>query len=454
MMKGLRSLRFRALALGAVFLSTLGAFAQPKETIVVIHGSVGKGHTTAAEVAADLARKRNPNAEVILIDLLDFVPEKERELMLRIYDALTQGRPDLYDDSFFDWLDQGRHVASIGDLPLTSNYRPQKVLEKLKSLKPDMVLTTFPSAAQVMAKLRGQGHFTDIPVGWVHTDLVDETGFARFALELDMAFVGAPEIRDSWIRRGVPADRVTASGMPISDTVRHQQPEEAIEAIRQKYGIKKNVRTVLISSGSNGVGDYPLMVKQLAAQFPNEELQIISVSGRHPTHFSNLAALKLPDNVNLVNVKGLIPPADLLGMMQMADGVIGKTGGLTPMELFIRSTASKDGKALVLLDVNGGQERPNADYFRAKGLAVITKDEGAVGKEMASLLSDAERLNHMVEAQREFVKNIKPDLVADWMTSKPSAKPRLNVELSHVGDYPAPQGLVWDCLRVMRWSLR
>lgn len=434
---------FLALSVG---LATFSAYAGPK--ILLIHGSVGMGHTAAANgIAADIKLK-NPNAEVIIKDLRDFMDPAMKKIGNDVYDVLTKYTPQFYDETFRDYMDSGARVLSIGDMSLTDQFHPEKVLKYVDEVVPDVIISTFPSATEVLVRLRDKGQLTNTPIGWVHTDLVDETYFARMPLQIDMAFVATPRLEKSWVKRGVPDDRVIASGMPLNPEVLKAPDPVAVAAFRAEKGLKTDTKTILILGGSNGVGDYKLMVEKIVAEFPNQPLQIVAVCGRSKQNFKALAGIKQAmAKVGVeITIEELVKQPVLFKYMESSDVIVSKTGGLTPMELFYKR------KPLVLLDINGGQERYNANDFSDTGLATVTRDQREVGREVKALLSDPALAQGQIQKQIEFSQTNQPGKIADWALSKPTAKEALNksVYLDMSPDYPRPKGLFWDCRRVFK----
>ncbi|MCM0606420.1 MAG: hypothetical protein KA715_10050 [Xanthomonadaceae bacterium] len=439
-------MRLRRSSILLLLFTTLSWAGGPKR-ILLIHGSVGMGHTAAAKgIAADLLT-RDSTITIDIKDLRDFMSPLMRGVDNKAYDLLTQKFPWLYDQGFRDYMETGARASTLGNLPLGSMFNSKKVEKYIRDFNPNLIISTFPSATEVLVKLRDQGMLLNIPIGWVHTDLVDETYFAKMPLQIDMAFVGIPEIEQAWIKRGVPKDRVMTSGMPLNPKVSDPPNEAEIAKLRMVHNFDPKTLTILIMGGSNGVGDYPLMVKEVFKSFPDRDVQIIAVCGRNEKHYKDLNEMKkrLKPNQKILTTK-LILQNELFAYMNIATGIISKTGGLTPMELFYRK------KPLVFLDINGGQEKYNADVFSSVGLAELTQDQTQVGKLLKGLLEQPEKQSRQIQRQMLFCENNCPTKIADWVISAPQAKPMIHKTTSLLknGDYPRPQGFFWKCSRALQ----
>ena len=437
----------KKLILLTTFMLMLCAESAHAKKILLFHVTLGMGTTTAAQGIADDLKARYPGVEVVLKDIREFSNPTWSDLSKKSYQLLTGVFPGLYDDLYLDYMAVGRSAKSIGDMPLLKQFRPQRVLSYIEEEKPDVILSTYHVATEVLIALRNQGKLKNIPIGGIHTDLVDETYFAKIALEIDMEFVATPEIRMSWLKRGVPEDRILATGMPLNPKVFAAVNLAAVSAFRSQKGLDSSKKMVLILGGSNGVGDYPLMVKGLDESFRGEPLQIVAVCGRNDLHVKNLTALqnKLAPGHELQITK-LIPQNELFLYTQAADLIISKTGGLTPIELFYRK------KPLILLDINGGQEGYNADFFAKAGLARVLKDQSKVGENAKSLLSSELETEAQTLRQAKFCEHHCSGQISDWAMSDPVVKPAIHhlIHLDTSPDLPPPSALVWRCARLLR----
>jgi processive 1,2-diacylglycerol beta-glucosyltransferase len=418
-----------------------------EKRILIFYVNLGMGTRTAAEAIAGDIQKRYPAAEIVLKDTREFSHGVVAAASKTSYEVMTRYFPWFYDETYLDYMDQGRNAKSLGDLPLSKQFRPDKILEYIHEVKPDVILSTYHVATEALIHFRDQGELKDIPIGAVHMDLVDETYFAKMALQVDMEFVVTPELRNSFIARGVPADRLIASGTPLNPKALNTVDEGSVDAFRVRKGLLSQKRTILITGGSNGVGDYPLMVERLSEAFAGEPLQIIAVCGRNEKHVTALTKLasNLPLSHNLI-VERLISQDDLFLYMHLSDLIIAKTGGVTPMELFYRK------KPLIFLDINGGQEFYNSDIYMTSGLGKVTRDQGEVGKLANQLLTSKDESARQLEKQFHFCENQCSWKIADWAMRNPTVQPALNhqIHLDSSQDRLRPKGLIWKCARLLR----
>ncbi|MBS1960009.1 MAG: hypothetical protein JST80_11085 [Bdellovibrionales bacterium] len=441
----LRQLFSASLILFSLLTGITPAQADHPKTILLLHVGIGRGTTTAAEgIEMDL-KERFPGTQVIVKDMLEYVNPVTTLVLKRGQRILARNFPDFYDSMYRHYLSLARSKESMGDMGLGGKFNAPKFLQDVAVIKPDAIVSCYHDATEFLIKQRELGNLKGIPVGWVHTDLVNETYFAKLALQVDMAFVGTPKLRNLWIDRGVPSNRVNASGLPINPSTKETRTDIELNQFRQKQGLKPDIRTILISGGSNGVGNFVAMIKALEVSMPDEELQIIAVCGRNNETYRKLDTLKpnLRHNINLLTTH-MVPQEVLFNFMRISDLIISKSGGLTPMELFYQR------KPLILLDNNGAQERYNAMEYEAADLAAVLRDEHKVGEKAKELFDNTELSNRLIENQIDFHKDHNPTEIADWIMGNPSIQPDLHkaIRISTEGDRPAPRGLAWKCARL------
>jgi UDP-N-acetylglucosamine:LPS N-acetylglucosamine transferase len=384
----LRRGRARRMAADAPAAGNAGA-AQPRK-IVIFYSSIGHGHISAAQAIEQEIGQLEPGARVILQDIREFMHPLWRWVDERLYWFIAGNLPESFDALFHALQARGKRVPSLAWL--SNDYPQDKVRAFLEAQAPDAILATHYGSAQVLGTLRERGLLAQVNIGWLHTDFF-EGYFPRISKRIDRTFLAHPELEARWLAAGVAPDKVTTSGMPVRVAAADCGTREmALTAL----GLAPDAPTVLITSGKEGVGDYAVVVESLARHHQGP-LQIIAVCGANARQQALLTALqkRLPKRVTL-KVCGLVPHADLLIWMRMADLVITKAGGMTPAEAFAVGTPT------ILLDVVSGHERENAALFVRLGVAELAADLAQAGELAAAVLANPERQAAMRQAQRAF----------------------------------------------------
>jgi processive 1,2-diacylglycerol beta-glucosyltransferase len=112
-------------------------------------------------------------------------------------------------------------------------------------------------------------------------------------------------------------------------------------------------------------------------------IQLVTITGRNEKLKDQLAKIK-PPSQHKVKVMGFTKEIDEL--MQAADLVVSKPGGLTTSEVLAR------GAVMVIVNPIPGQESRNSDYLLENGAAIKANNIATLGFKINALLQDEQRL--------------------------------------------------------------
>ncbi len=394
--------------------------------VVIFYSSIGMGHLSASRAIEASIRQKDPNAVVVLKNIRDFEPKLKGKAGESVYWYLVKNHPDAFDSMFRKKMAKGNAVNHLGSLDIGS-YDVAAVASYLRLQGPSAVVATHYGAAQVLAKLRGEGHLKTTPVAWLHTDYF-QGYFPRISKSIDMTFVGMEQVRQQWLNQGVDPNAVVSSGIPVNPAV--FTPVDR-EAFLKSKGLDPNVKTVVIATGGEGVGDFQNLVSSIASAVGGP-IQIVAACAKSEKNYANLEKLKsgLRAGVQL-QVHKMIPQTDLLSYIKAADVYITKSGGLSPTEGFAII------KPIVLLDIYGGHERDNAKLFEEHKLALVNNDENRVGADVQRLLSDEKLRAEMLQAQLGFRNSLSLDAIGDYVVNSAGKEAFSNYYLGVEGGQPA-----------------
>jgi processive 1,2-diacylglycerol beta-glucosyltransferase len=201
----------------------------------------------------------------------------------------------------------------------------------------------------------------------------------------DRYFVALDETGVHLEKLGIPADRITVSGIPV-DPVFARRKDKA--AMRRKHGLREDRTTILVSAGGFGVGPVENLITALLDL--QHEAQIVAVCGKSEElkrKLENLAG-RVPAG-HRVTVRVVGYTTDMDEYMAAADMLVGKTGGLTTSEALARD--------LIMVVVNPipGQEERNADHLLEEGAALRCNNLPAIAFKIDRLLDDPARMAAM-----------------------------------------------------------
>src|SRR5512132_3072151 len=197
-------------------------------------------------------------------------------------------------------------------------------------------------------------------------------------------FVALDETREHMVRLGIPAAKVTATGIPI-DPVFAETKDKA--AMRKQLGLDANRTTILLSAGGFGVGPVEHIVTTLLDL--EHAAQVVAICGKNAelkARMDKLAAKSAGRRGTLVPV-GYTTAMD--EYMSAADILVGKPGGLTTSEALAK------GLLLVIVNPIPGQEERNSDHLLEEGVAIRCNNLPVLAWKLDRLLDDAPRVARM-----------------------------------------------------------
>ena len=408
--KNLTPLFNLAVAVGIV-LSLIRPGFGDEGKVIIFWAPFGGGHKSAAEaIRADIL-KSDPNANVVLKDVLDFLPAATRKRNLEFYEKQVSKFPEIYDLIF-------RMNAAVGariepyQLPTAYQYDGDAILKYLELEKPSVILSTFHQATESLTRMRYLGILNpEIKIGWQHTDYVDSKVFANLSRRIDMTFLPHSGLKKSWTELyEVPENLVLATGISVNPSLSEPLTPEARSLFLQSKGLKTELRTIVLMSGVNAVGDFPKILRSIS-EASDEPIQIVAICGKNPDQLAAIQKLSLPSNV-LLKAEGFTKPDDVGKYFKSADVIVTKAGGLSSAEIFTI------GKPTVLLDINGGQERYNIRYFEKYELATGVRNQKNVGAAILAAVKKGPELAALTERQRAFASEKDVKSPGEWVTEQ------------------------------------
>ena len=368
---------------------------------MILAAGVGSGHNMAASAVEAGLTTLEPDAEVRRLDIL----ETTNEVFNR-----------LYDDAYFQLVSQAPWLVGWGydnaDPPFKLAASPLKWLEQLNTVSfvrelreynPDVVICTHFLPARLvslmLARKQLRATLTVVTTDYDFQGLWLTAPFHHF-------FAAREESREYLTTLGIPADRVTASGIPVRTGL--ADPVDDV-SVRLEFGLRPGVPVVLISAGGAG-GSYTLQLVRQAMRM-RSEFQAVVVCGRNAELKSGVEALVAGRDRDFVVLGFTDRMADL---MRVASLFVGKPGGLSSSECMAA------GLPMVIVNPIPGQEVRNADYLLEEGAAVRCNYATTVGYKIDGLLSDPQRLAAMAAAARRVGR---PDAGRDVARTSLAAAP-------------------------------
>ena len=353
--------------------------------ILILSASVGNGHTTAAESLKKAFELRGLAGEVRHEDVLKFTNPLFRRLYGKAYIDLVNNMPEvlgwMYDQLDEPWKNEKRRLFFD-----KLNTRP--LVKMIRDYAPDWIVCTHFLPSEIISDLKGKGKMST-PQAIVVTDL--DMHALWLCRNYEHYFVALDETKFYLESLGYPADKITVSGIPIDPKFGESKPAAAM---REKYGLRPDVPTVILSLGGFGVGRIETLLDSLRAI--KTPIQILAMCGKNEELRAKL------ENDSAQNATARVFPVgytrDMDEYMSASDLIVGKPGGLTTCEALAK------GLVFVIANPIPGQEERNADHLLEQGAAIRSNNPATLGYKIEALIGDPARMARMRENARRFAR--------------------------------------------------
>lgn len=351
---------------------------------LVIYATAGAGHRKAAEALYHGLESLTDDA--VLVDALDYTSPFYKRLYSGTYTFIISYLPWLWGILFsiLDWPWLVPFVRLLRRVHNSLNAR--RLAQYFKGEDFDYIFSThfFPHEVAGYLKRKGQINSTIISV---ITDF--DVHSIWLAQGVDYYAVACGWTQQKLEYMGVPERRIAVTGIP---THANFSSHTDIKALKQKLGLKEDGLTVLIATGSFGIGPIEEIVQLLP------DFQILVVCGHNQALHQRLSRTAN----DRVKIYGLVDNMDEL--MAVADVMITKPGGLSISEALV------SGLLLIFFNAIPGQETNNVKVLKEYEIGV----SGCPIAEMVQVLHRFQASTEAYEAAGEKIKLLaKPYAVKD-----------------------------------------
>jgi len=345
--------------------------------VLILAAGIGSGHNIAAGVLESCFQAAPEVDAVQKLDVLESTNEVYRTLYDDGYFALVEAVPWLvgwgYDAN--DPPFKLAHWTSLWDRINTT-----ATARAIKAFRPDIVVCTHFLPTRLVSLMLTRG-VLEARLAVVTTDY-DFQGL-WLSSPFNQFFVARDETKAHMAAIGVPADRITVSGIPVRPGLADGVDREAVLT---GYGLRPDRPTLLISAGAAG-GAYTQTIVQQTLRMGND------FCGRNDQLKNQIEGL-IAFNRDRYRVLGYTN--DMPDLIRTATLFVGKPGGLSSSECMAA------GLPMVLIHPIPGQEVRNSDFLLEEGAAVRCNYQTTVGYKIDQLLAEPDRITRMAECARRI----------------------------------------------------
>jgi len=318
--------------------------------ILLLYVSDVLGHRQAARAIKQVFQQEYPQVTVREENLFRYGNPFVRCSLNSLYYAIIKLIPCfwniIWDSKEVYWL-----TYLLRELLYRLNYH-RLYREVIKPFNPDVVICTHSLACAISSTIKKEKKLNYL-LAAVPTDFYLNPYW--FYKNVDMYFLPQDKFSCNHLRWRVSPDKLCVTGIPILPEFSKSKDRSYL---KKKWQIKKNLFTILIMGGGEGLG--PIEDTVLALAKTSLPIQILVVTGTNRKLKKKLD--RISQNIKLpLKVLGYVRQIDEL--LEISDLLITKPGGLTCAE------ALSKGLPMIILDSITGQEMRNKKLLLEKGLA-------------------------------------------------------------------------------------
>jgi processive 1,2-diacylglycerol beta-glucosyltransferase len=353
--------------------------------VLIATVTAGGGHLAAAAALQEAWCAQRPGDVLEKVDVLDFASKLQRKIYTESYVKVVEHIPELY-ALVFKRTDDHKEVQKATSFRRSfAHHTNKKFVKYLQAFKPDMVLCPHYLPLEIIGHLEYKNN------GPVPFSVSIVTDFEAHAFWLEPSVncycVAAEETKGSLVARGVAAEHVAVTGIPIaskfSERLNHFE-------IRRRFGLRDDLPVLLVLAGGFGMGP----VDEILAQLDKVEgyFHTIVVAGKNEELRHELAC---QERKHPTQVLGFAK--NMHELMAVADLIVTKPGGLTTSE------ALAMGKPMLIINPIPGQEAANSDFLLEHGAAMKVNRMDDVPFRLKQLLG-TKKLIEMAKAAKSLGK--------------------------------------------------
>lgn len=350
-----------------------------KKVLIISSDNTGHGHKSITESLCE----KIGNDQKIKVHVVDGFSLGGNPLLNigKTYGPITRKSESLWEMVFNFSAENPSFINRFIEMFIKNNF-----LKLLDEVKPDIILSVHPNFNGSILNIL-EKHSIKIPFITLIADLVN---ISPLWADKRADYVISPtiEARDKCIEYGLAAENIKVLGFPVRSRFFRNNTNV-------KLGYKGGTPLkCLIMSGGEGVGNMKEIAEILLEHF-NCEVKI--VAGRNiklKTTLENLLKNKYHDKVEIY---GFIKNIQEL----MFESDIAFTRG-SPNVMF---EAFSSNTPIIITGALPGQEADNPAFAEKFNLGVVCKDIRGIQPTITQLLENhGEKLNHILNSQRKFIK--------------------------------------------------
>ncbi len=347
--------------------------------VLIFSASTGGGHNIAAKSLRE-------HFEASACDAITYDAFKETSSILdnvisKGYEKIVQITPRTYGRLY---RAANNETLSHYVIAVITDIAEKRLLKIIQSENPALIVVTHPLVTNVLGTLKGEGEF-DTPIISIVTDYMIHRAYLN--KNVSAYIVGSEYTKEDMIEKGVPGDKIYPYGIPVRKSFLDYNSK-----IIKDYEVDLSV---LLMGGSMGVSQVEKALSSLLKT--KHYLKIIVVCGNNEKLKKRIEKLvQEEETTKKIEIHGFVEQIPKL--MDMADVIITKPGGLTTTEAIIKNIP------MIIPYYIPGQEEENADFLQETGMAIKVDHIEDITSVVDHLVTNKDILDNMAKNMSELSK--------------------------------------------------
>jgi processive 1,2-diacylglycerol beta-glucosyltransferase len=357
-----------------------------KKKVVIFYISKHSGHYHAATAIENGLRELSDGIEVVKINAITHTNPILGRVVNKAYIELIKKKPEIW-EHIYDNPEVIERTKTAREA--LHRFNMSKIRKLIEGESPDMVYCTQAFPCGLVADYK-RTLKRCLPLVGVLTDHAPHSYWLYD--DVDHYVVPSPGTGKRLREKGVPLEKIRVYGIPVDPRFRKRHEKDQM---LREFGLNKGMPTVLIMGGSQGLGAMEEAVLSLASD-PFHKYQLAVVTAANKGLYRRLKRYFPFGSGKNVHVFPYVEKIDML--MEAADIIVTKAGGLTTAEAMVKSLP------MVIVKPIPGHERMNADYLVSKGAAVEVTDCTELHDTLNGLFDTPGGINNMKENIRAIAR--------------------------------------------------
>lgn len=361
-----------------------------KKKILIVYASYGSGHKSVAEYVYEYFKEHSNDLEIKIIDIMEY-GNLIAKLNVKMFNLCFK-----FQNSFSSTIGYELFDSKIATSPYKEIVRllfKSDLTTDILTYKPDVLIATHFFGGIVMGKINKK-YKLNTKIITIITDYASHAIWLQNHKRENAIVVSNEIVGRELLKFGVPAEKIFPFGIPLSS--KFKKVDANTSKIKFKYNIKNHNLTFLFFGGGSLGSSYTYgYLKEILKLKLN--INIIFVSGKNVKLQNRCNNYIKRENIKNVTVLGFTK--DISNLLNIADVVITKPGGLSVTEALEMKTP------MILIPGNGGQENHNAKFVTKNHFGLRVRNARQLAKTVKKLTENKKIIQEMYQNLKNYEEN-------------------------------------------------